>query len=90
MRDPQRFGREVAERMVSRMRTKNVSPRDALRRVASEVAGRANSMIAEGARHDDVTKWVDDVKTAWNEGLHDHLRAAEAQVELHGGVRTSL
>jgi len=61
------------------MRTNNVSPRDALRRVASEVAGRANSMMAEGRRRDDVASWVGDVKAAWNEAVHDHLCAAEAE-----------
>jgi hypothetical protein len=77
VRDPKRFGRELAERMVSGIKTNKVSPRDALRKVSSDVAGRAKSMVADGRRRDEVAKWVGDVQAAWLEGLHDHLRAAD-------------
>ena len=77
MRDPKHFGRDLAERMVVRMRTKNVDPEEALRRVASEVAGRANSMVlAEGKRREEVASWVREVQTAYARRLEEHLMAA--------------
>jgi hypothetical protein len=54
MRDPKRFGRSLAERMVIRMRN-NIDAQQALRRMASEVAGTANTMVlAEGKQREDV------------------------------------
>ena len=77
VRDPKRFGRDLAERMVVRMRTKNVDAQQALRAVASEVAGRANTMLlAEGKRSEEVASWVGEVQTAYAERLEEHLLAA--------------
>ena len=74
MRDPTHFGRELAERMISRMRTKNIDAQQALRRVASEVAGRANTMVlAEGKRREDVAQWVGEVQTACAQTVEGHL-----------------
>jgi len=53
MRDPKHFGRKLAERMITRMRTKNIDPQQALRRVASELlAGQTQwfSQRASGAK----------------------------------------
>ena len=55
MRDPKHFGHELAEQIVDRLRSRNVTVQQALRRVASEVAGTANTMLlGEGKRRDDV------------------------------------
>jgi len=77
MRDPKHFGRKLAERMITRMRTKNIDPQQALRRVASEVAGRANTMVlAEGKRREDVANWVGEVQTACAQRVEEHLMEA--------------
>ena len=84
MRDPKHFGRKLAERMITRMRTKNIDPQQALRRVASEVAGRANTMVlAEGKRREDVVKWVGEVQTACAQRVEEHLMEAGGST---GGV----
>jgi hypothetical protein len=80
MRDPKHFGRDLAERMVIRMRTKKVDAQPALRRVASEVAGIANTMVlAEGKRREEVASWVGEVQTAYARWLQEHLMAAGAE-----------
>jgi len=63
--------------MITRMRTKNIDPQQALRRVASEVAGRANTMVlAEGKRREDVANWVGEVQTACAQRVEQHLMEA--------------
>ena len=76
MRDPGRFGRSLAERMVIRMRN-NIDPQQALRRMASEVAGMANTMVlAEGKQREDVAKWIDAVQAACAQRVAGHLNSA--------------
>jgi len=73
MQDPRRLGRSLAERMVIRMRN-NIDAQQALRRMASEVAAMANTMVlAEGKRHDDVARWVDAVQAACVQRVAEHL-----------------
>ena len=65
MRDPKHLGRDLAERMVVVMRTKNVDAQQALRREAGVVAGRANTMVlAQGMRREEVASWVGEVQAA--------------------------
>ena len=76
MRDPRRFGRSLAERMVIRMRN-NIDPQQALRRMASEVAGTANTMVlAEGKQREDVARWIDAVQVACAQRVAEHLNSA--------------
>jgi hypothetical protein len=75
-RDPKHLGRELAERMIARMRTRNAPPKDALRRVASEVAGRANTLVAVGKRREEVVKWVEEVQASCVQRIEEHLRTA--------------
>jgi hypothetical protein len=80
MRDPKHLGRDLAERMVVLMRTKNVDAPQALRRVAGIVAGRANNMVlAEGMRREEVASWVGEVQAAYAQRLEEHLMAAGAE-----------
>jgi hypothetical protein len=80
MRDPKHLGRDLAERMVVLMRTKNVDAPQALRRVAGIVAGRANNMVlGEGMRRDEVASWVGEVQAAYAQRLEEHLMAAGAE-----------
>ena len=80
MRDPKHLGRDLAERMVVLMRTKNVDVPQALRRVAGIVAGRANNMVlAEGMRRQEVASWVGEVQAAYAQRLEEHLMAAGAE-----------
>jgi hypothetical protein len=73
MRDPRRFGRSLGERMVIRMRN-NIDAQQALRRMASEVAGRANTMVlAEGKQREDVARWVGVVQAACAQRVAEHL-----------------
>ena len=59
--------------MVIRMRN-NIDAQQALRRMASEVAAMANTMVlAEGKRHDDVARWVDAVQAACAQRVAEHL-----------------
>jgi len=68
--------------MITRMRTKNIDARHALRRVASEVAGRANTMVlAEGKRREEVAKWVGEVQAACAQRVEDHLMDAGGSTE---------
>jgi len=79
-RDPKNLGRELAERMVARMRTRNTPGKEALRTVASEVAGRANTLVAQGTERDEVQKWVREVQVACAKSIEEHLRAANEQM----------
>jgi hypothetical protein len=59
--------------MVIRMRN-NIDAQQALRRMASEVAGRANTMVlVEGKQREDVAKWVDAVQAACAKRVAEHL-----------------
>jgi hypothetical protein len=79
MRDPKRFGRDLAERMAAQMRTRSLSGKQALRQVASEVAGTANTMVAGGKPREDVTKWVGEVQRACVARVEEQLIAIEAR-----------
>jgi hypothetical protein len=77
MRDPKRFGLNLAERMVIRMRN-NIDPQHALRRMASEVAGAANTMVLrEGKQREEVAHWVCIVQTACAQRVTEHLTWTE-------------
>jgi len=80
-RDPKHLGRELAERMVAQMRTRIVPPKEALRRVASEVAGRANTLVAKGTPRYEVQKWVGEVQAAYGQCIEDQLREATGPEE---------
>jgi hypothetical protein len=59
--------------MVIRMRN-NIDPQRALQRMASEVAGMANSMVlVEGKQREDVARWVDAVQAACAQRVEEHL-----------------
>ena len=72
MRDPRRFGRSLGERMVIRMRN-NIDAQRALRRMASEVAGTANTMVLQGKQREEVARWVDAVQAACAQRVAEHL-----------------
>ena len=73
MRDPRRFGRSLGERMVIRMRN-NIDAQQALRRMASEAAGKANTMVlTEGKQREEVARWVDAVQAACAQRVAEHL-----------------
>ena len=50
-------------------------------RVASEIAGPANTFVAEGKGRHDVKEWVGQVQVACAERLEDHLTASELAYE---------
>ena len=72
--DPRHLGRELAERMVAGMRTRNIPAKDARRTVASEVAGRANTLLAQGKDRDEVQTWVGEVQAACAQSIEEPLR----------------
>ena len=79
MRDPRRFGRSLGERMVIRMRN-NIDAQQALRRMASEVAGTANTMVlTEGKQREEVARWVDAVQAACAQRVAEHLSQGEME-----------
>jgi len=78
-RDPKQLGRELAKRMVARMRTRNIPAKDALRRVASEVVGRANTLVAQGKDRDEEQRWVGEVQAACAQSIEEHLRLSDEQ-----------
>ena len=77
MRDPKRFGYNLAEQMVVRMRN-DIDAQQALRRMASEVAGKANTMVlTEGKQREEVAKWVCAVQTACAQRVAENLSWTE-------------
>jgi hypothetical protein len=63
------FGRDLADRMAFRMRLQRVTVEQVTLNVATEVAKRANEMLAAGRARDEVAAWVEQVQKGYVERL---------------------
>ena len=73
------FGRDLADRMAARMRLQRVTAQQVTFNVATEVAKRANSMLAAGEAHDEVAAWIGQVQIGYAEWLHEHTPTSHQQ-----------
>jgi hypothetical protein len=72
-RDPQEFGTELADRVVRQIQIDGVSADEATAHSASEVAFCANELTASGLPRGEVRVWIQEVKAAFRERLHEWL-----------------
>jgi hypothetical protein len=72
MRDPQQFGIELADRLVSRLETHTAMAEMTLS-LAGDLALRANAMLAKGVPRAEVAAWVREVEAAFSERLDEVL-----------------
>jgi hypothetical protein len=63
--------------MVVRMTTRRMTAQQALRKFASEVASRANTLVAKGRPREEVARWVGEVQWACAQRVEEHLGATE-------------
>ncbi len=65
------FGRDLADRMATRMRLLRLRPERITFIAATEVAQRANEMVRSGKSREEVARWIEQVTIGFSERLNE-------------------
>jgi hypothetical protein len=81
MLDPRQFGKDLAERMVGRLRCQDDTATHVMHGLAGDLALHANAMAAQGMSRQEVANWVRAVEAAFGQYLDQMLIEAAEAVE---------
>ena len=77
MEDPRAFGIALANNMISQIAAQHTTAKQTTHLLATEVAWRANEMLAQGIAREDVSAWVQAVQLAFSERLKETVTSLE-------------